>query len=124
LWQPNSVNEIGTLLVYCFILFRFVFRLRVSRNKFLTRTGNLNPFVSTVGYSVLRTCYFFSLQETGEIVFILTHLFLIMIQAARFITQKRIFSLASEHLKRIQDFRLTLGSLHAYPVQDNIKITY
>jgi len=59
---------------------------------------------------------FFSPQETGEIVFILTHLFLIMVQAARFIAQKRIFSLALEPLKRFQDFRLTLGSLRASPV--------
>jgi len=52
---------------------------------------------------------FFSLPETVEIVFILTQLFLIKVQAAQFITQKRIFSLALEPLKLLQDFRLPLA---------------
>jgi hypothetical protein len=53
---------------------------------------------------------FFPLQETGEIVFILTHLFLIMVQAARLITQKRIFSLALEPLALYMLIKLKITS--------------
>jgi hypothetical protein len=69
-----------------FILFRIVFRLRVSRHIFCAR--NMNPCESVVCYSVFGACYCFPLQTTGEIVSVLAHLFLILVQAARFIKQK------------------------------------